>query len=128
MTGHSGDMACPSHLVPFEIVRNGLHFCSLQYYFVRCLVEPLHAKQATKKAHMELVKLFHMSGVNCPGFAGIEKHRDDCCCKGFNFCGQTQTISIPDTITQLSKSRKCPGDSFFTSSSAVAATERTLAR
>ena len=72
--GHSGNIACPSHLVPFKTILNGLHFCSLQCYFVGYLVEPLHAKQATKTAHMELVQLFHMSEVNYPGFAGIEKH------------------------------------------------------
>ena len=77
----SGDMVYPLHLVPFEIVRDGLHFCSLQDYFFRTIlfVEPLHPKQATKTAHMEFVQLFYMSGVNCPGFAGIEKHWNDCC-------------------------------------------------
>ena len=32
MIGHSEDVTCPSHLVPFEIVRISLHFYSLKYY------------------------------------------------------------------------------------------------
>ena len=66
-----------------------------------------------------------MSGVNCPGFAGIEKHWDDCCSIDFNFCSQTQIISIPDILSQLPKAAHALAMLFFTSTSAVAAAEKT---
>ena len=76
----------------------------LQDLRVGDFVLPPDAKESAEAAQVEVVQLFGMSAVDCPGLTGVEKSGKYHCTVNLQLGGYAESSSLPYV---LAKSSKC---------------------